>query len=265
MIQDWSDISVSGVTVTSDTSTGFQIMTNSDLGDMAYENLVETEKLGETVVDEGGYIQTSLMELSDGRTFSVLGSGKLYINTASDGHGAVIGDWDEGEGWQINNKGIFNYSQEIAFTAFSSYISDVPWQRDTKTFPAGTISPIDTSFTLGVGDAVFGPYNYKWEDGTECGGLFIDTFNHSVEGNQTAIYLKGDFHIDGNITVTGESTLAVGENETIAAANLTKASAMSQAVHMTGVDSGSNGIQVAHNDSIDFGTRSFTVVWQGRL
>src|SRR6056297_3128839 len=41
--------------------------------------------------------------------------------------------------------------------------------------------------------------------------------------------------------------------------------ALSQAIHMTAADSGSNGIQVANNDDINFGTGDFTLVWKGSV
>jgi len=41
--------------------------------------------------------------------------------------------------------------------------------------------------------------------------------------------------------------------------------AMSQGVNMTAATSGSNGIQVADSDQIDFGTGDFTLVWWGSL
>jgi len=41
--------------------------------------------------------------------------------------------------------------------------------------------------------------------------------------------------------------------------------ALSQGVKMTAADSGSNGIQVANNDDINFGTGDFTLVWVGSL
>jgi len=41
--------------------------------------------------------------------------------------------------------------------------------------------------------------------------------------------------------------------------------ALSQGVQMTGVTSGSNGIQIANNDDINFGTGDFSLVWVGSL
>jgi len=41
--------------------------------------------------------------------------------------------------------------------------------------------------------------------------------------------------------------------------------ALSQGVNLTAADSGSNGIQVANNDDINFGTGDFTLVWVGSL
>lgn len=152
-----------------------------------------------------GKISTSLLEISNGRTFSVLGSGKLYINTNTDEHGLLVGDWNAGEGWQINNKGIFSYSQSLAMTAFSTYLYDVPWQRQTMIFPAGTISPVNPNFNMGPGDAIFGPFNYKWDNDEPAGGLFVNTFDPNVSGSKTAVYLKGDIHIDGNVSITGEA------------------------------------------------------------
>ncbi len=46
---------------------------------------------------------------------------------------------------------------------------------------------------------------------------------------------------------------------------VTNPKAMAQAIAMTATVSGSNGIQVADNDNIDFGTDNFTLVWRGSL
>jgi len=64
---------------------------------------------------------------------------------------------------------------------------------------------------------------------------------------------------------SGTSTFGVVTAVPKLVAMMTNPKAMSQGVHMTAAASGSNGIAVADDDDIDFGTGDFTLVWRGSL
>jgi len=115
-----------------------------------------------------GKISTALLNITDGRTFSILGSGSLHVNTEIDGAGIVVGNWSGGEGWQMNNTGLFSYTGNFPLHGFAN-ISNIPWQRHTES----GVGPIDSNFVMNAGDVVLGAYNYKvTTTGDAVGGIF---------------------------------------------------------------------------------------------
>jgi len=72
------------------------------------------------------------------------------------------------------------------------------------------------------------------------------------------LILKSD--ASGNLSYIDPSVAA-----NLGLSNALNPKGMAQGVHMTAAASGSNGIQVADDDNIDFGTGNFTLVWRGSL
>src|SRR6056297_626427 len=100
---------------------------------------------------------------------TICGGGSLAVDTEKSGAGLIVGDFNGGEGWQMNNNGLVSYTQNHQLHAFAN-VENIPWQRSCSIPGIDVANP---SFTLGAGDVVLGMFNYE-VSGVGLGGIFWD-------------------------------------------------------------------------------------------
>jgi hypothetical protein len=103
---------------------------------------------------------------------------------------AMIGSVATTTGFIINDTGWWSYitvgSDLFNAHAFVLGSTATAWQQNTNSWA----SPINASFTIDVGDAIIGGYNYKvTATGDELGGIYFDQWDSSL--SSAALHVRG--------------------------------------------------------------------------
>lgn len=117
-----------------------------------------------------------VVSVGQGNTFTITGTGYLYLNTTEVGGGLLVGSYATGTGWLVNAKGFFGYASNVNYYCF----------------PLAAVSIQGLSMT--AGDFLIGNYE---------GGQGYVYFDQSASGT---LYIKGNLYVDGGKTIEISST-----------------------------------------------------------
>lgn len=158
---------------------------------------------------------------SSAYTFSSVDVKGLYLNPSGAKGGRIIanslivGDLPTATGFIIDKTGQWTYStvssQLFQLHALCISATAIPWQRNTNTI----VYPADASFSLDMGDAVWGGYNYRYvAGGNYAGGVFWDQsarMQYIVGGvlTQSALW-ENNQPVGTTLTVNGDIRVNYG-------------------------------------------------------